>query len=963
MYHYLNNPRFQWFFDTPNQCAAILAMFAIIAAGFFLFFSVKSRRGSDSAWNKAFIAISVLSFGVCVLSEYFLVKTYSRGGYVAFIAGLLMLFFISRRKRSLYILAAVFLLFIIIPDGTQRTLGIANIADASIGNRIELWKGALAMSADYWQSGVGFGFGGPFLKIYPAWYQPLWMNTFYNTAVCDYLSLSAKGGIFLLFGYLAVTFTILFSGYRLYRKNRNLLLAGLICAQFAYLVSGIFSTFFNIDYVVIPFFVLQTVILVIVLIDFIRPSSGEAFSQWFLILRFSNIRELTVRLLKNNKLSKTVPILAAGGVCVCVLLAGIYFRSQIQTKHEFRQYNGLKVAIVAPRSVEPEGIILYLFDSSRKSLEEEARLTLRPLAEKGFIVISAETEGGFKGLEESRKLRRFAFELAKKQSLPVMFAGQGEGGRFAIIMAAAQPSVKNGQTMLAPFAVVSIGSELEWPFAELSAKNYLNDLKVPLLLIYGTEDRDLISMTEAPAPSINSAGETNGLRKSTSRMLMLHSFPDAPHYLGSKREEALRTITDFFRNNVKESTQQKIRESQVSYIDYAKASRQDIISADGWIFGGRICPRCDYLKAELIPELLNVGHGLCSVQFSTTSLTNKRDKQDACPTLNKENNQDGCPTFICVDLDKPENIMLLMKLEDKLDATGRKTPVLLFNSMLYYGNDAISDFIAYGEKHISGNDSVMDVLTSEDNLDESVILQKRAAGFQLPVILTAGLVDGINPCVFSTLIFFMSLLGVSKIKGKKLLLTGFAYCSACFLTYFFLGFGALHMLKLFTGFSFLRVIINSVTVILLLLCALVSFRDSWVFSRSQDPKNIKLQLPDSVKNKIHRVLRKGLSFRYLIPGALLTGFIVTLLESLCTGQVYVPVLVLLAKENFMSKWLIYLIVYNIMFILPLIAIFCMAFFGVTVSGFLKLSKQNVVLSKLLLGCLFLALTVLIIALG
>ena len=44
----------------------------------------------------------------------------------------------------------------------------------------------------------------------------------------------------------------------------------------------------------------------------------------------------------------------------------------------------------------------------------------------------------------------------------------------------------------------------------------------------------------------------------------------------------------------------------------------------------------------------NVGQGLCSAQFSTTSLI-KKDKQDACPTFqdhaNKNDKQDACPTF------------------------------------------------------------------------------------------------------------------------------------------------------------------------------------------------------------------------------------------------------------------------------------------------------------------------------
>ena len=71
----------------------------------------------------------------------------------------------------------------------------------------------------------------------------------------------------------------------------------------------------------------------------------------------------------------------------------------------------------------------------------------------------------------------------------------------------------------------------------------------------------------------------------------------------------------------------------------------------------------------------------------------------------------------------------------------------------------------------------------------------------MPVIIVAGLIDGINPCVFSTLVFFMSLLAVAKIKGRKLLLTGSAYCTACFITYFLMGFGVLNALRFLSGLA------------------------------------------------------------------------------------------------------------------------------------------------------------------
>ena len=70
-----------------------------------------------------------------------------------------------------------------------------------------------------------------------------------------------------------------------------------------------------------------------------------------------------------------------------------------------------------------------------------------------------------------------------------------------------------------------------------------------------------------------------------------------------------------------------------------------------------------------------------------------------------------------------------------------------------------------------------------------VLLRRRAASFTVAAVAAAGLADGINPCVFSTLVFLFSLLAVSGVRGRKLLLVGAVYCLACFLSYLALGIG------------------------------------------------------------------------------------------------------------------------------------------------------------------------------
>lgn len=158
-------------------------------------------------------------------------------------------------------------------------------------------------------------------------------------------------------------------------------------------------------------------------------------------------------------------------------------------------------------------------------------------------------------------------------------------------------------------------------------------------------------------------------------------------------------------------------------------------------------------------------------------------------------------------------------------------------------------------------------------------------------------------------------------------------------------------IKLLSGFNYVQYCIEYVLIFLLVLFAFLSFRDAWRFKRSGRSDQVTLQLPIKIKKQIHTVMERGLKYRFLLPGAFLIGMMVTVFESVCTGQVYVPTLVLMSKEfGIGSRWFFFLLLYNFMFILPLLLLFGAAWKGTTTSIFIKWSKTNVVGGKIALGC-------------
>lgn len=240
-------------------------------------------------------------------------------------------------------------------------------------------------------------------------------------------------------------------------------------------------------------------------------------------------------------------------------------------------------------------------------------------------------------------------------------------------------------------------------------------------------------------------------------------------------------------------------------------------------------------------------------------------------------------------------------------------------------------------------------------------LYRRAHSFTVGTVAVAGLLDGFNPCVFSTLVFFLSLLGVSKISGRKLFLTGLTYCLASFLTYVMLGLGIFRFLLFFSGYSVLKIIFEMVLSGVLLVFAFLSFRDAWTFRKTGNSRHITLQLPGKIKERIHSVMRAGLEMPHLLAGAFCIGAVVTVLESVCSGQVYVPTLAFMARETGLnSRWFLLLLLYNIMFILPLLFLFFAAWRGTTLAVFLDWSRRNVVKAKIALGIFFLLMAAIIL---
>ena len=208
-------------------------------------------------------------------------------------------------------------------------------------------------------------------------------------------------------------------------------------------------------------------------------------------------------------------------------------------------------------------------------------------------------------------------------------------------------------------------------------------------------------------------------------------------------------------------------------------------------------------------------------------------------------------------------------------------------------------------------------------------LLERFRSFGLLTVVGAGVVDGLNPCAFATIVFFISYLTFLERKGREILAVGAAFALGVFLTYLLMGLGLLTVLEKLPFLATLSRWVYGLTAIFCLALAVFSFLD-YLRARRGAPQNMTLRIPLRLRQMINRVIREGAQARAFVPVAFVTGFVVSIIELACTGQVYLPTIIfVMGIPEMQEKAFFYLLLYNLAFILPLVVVFGLAYFGTT----------------------------------
>ena len=216
-------------------------------------------------------------------------------------------------------------------------------------------------------------------------------------------------------------------------------------------------------------------------------------------------------------------------------------------------------------------------------------------------------------------------------------------------------------------------------------------------------------------------------------------------------------------------------------------------------------------------------------------------------------------------------------------------------------------------------------------------------------LLSLAFVNSINPCALAALVMVLiSVLLGNEDKRHKVLLGGFAFIAAVFIGYLFYGIIIVQLFKSFASLmSMISPYIRYALAFFAIILGIMNIKDYIRYK----PGGLGTEMPLKYRPRV-RMLLKNISSP---KGAFLSGIFVTLFLLPCTMGPYIIFSGGLADVGLITA-ISYLLLYNLIFIIPMLAITITVYFGISSAE--KVSEwrdRNIKIIHLIAGLVLLGL--------
>jgi len=191
----------------------------------------------------------------------------------------------------------------------------------------------------------------------------------------------------------------------------------------------------------------------------------------------------------------------------------------------------------------------------------------------------------------------------------------------------------------------------------------------------------------------------------------------------------------------------------------------------------------------------------------------------------------------------------------------------------------------------------------------------------LTKILSLAVVDSINPCAIAVLaLMLIAIMSYNPKKRMKVLFAGLAFTLSVFIMYIIYGLVIIKFFQLVQLLTGIRVWLYKILGLGAVVLGVLNIRDFFGYK----PGRLATEMPLMLRPKVKKIISKVTSPK----GAFIVGIFVTLFLLPCTiGPYIIAGGILSALELF--KTLPWLLIYNLVFVLPMIIITLVVYLGFT----------------------------------
>jgi cytochrome c biogenesis protein CcdA len=186
--------------------------------------------------------------------------------------------------------------------------------------------------------------------------------------------------------------------------------------------------------------------------------------------------------------------------------------------------------------------------------------------------------------------------------------------------------------------------------------------------------------------------------------------------------------------------------------------------------------------------------------------------------------------------------------------------------------------------------------------------------FTLPgmwgLVLASGLIDGLNPCAFAVLAYFVGVVSLQRSK-KDVMKISAVYISSVYVVYFGIGLG---LMRLIQSSGFIEILARVLGVLV------VGIAIVGIVGGIRGTTRLSLRMPSQLFLPIANRFSSSWVQKSAVIAALLFGGMVAVIEFPCTGAIYTAIVGVLSAQKMNWIFLLYLLGYNLMFIMPLVVL-------------------------------------------